>query len=67
MSWLGITGTRRAMVESIVTIHMQALGLVFLVACFIVAAAIVGGLVWLVVAFPLAALSLLVLFLLIRN
>jgi hypothetical protein len=55
------------MIESIVTLLMQALGLVFLVACLIVTAALVGGLVWLAIAFPLAALCLLVLFLLIRN
>jgi hypothetical protein len=55
------------MIESIVTLLMQALGLVFLADCFIVAAALVGGLVWLAITFPLAALSLLVLFLLIRN
>ena len=55
------------MIESIVTLLMQALGLVFLAACFIVAASLAVGLAWLVVAFPIAALSLLVLLLLIRN
>jgi hypothetical protein len=55
------------MIESIVTLLMQALGLVFLIACLIVTAALAIGLAWLAVEFPLAALCLTLLILVTRN